>query len=104
MSLNGAVAGFVYIISPCDRITLSCAILIGVVGGALVVFSVLFIDHVLKIEDPVGAVSVHSVHGTLGTLAAGLFNMISCLFYDIVEGAGTGRIGDGKTFILEMGK
>jgi Amt family ammonium transporter len=54
---------------------------IGAVGGALVVLSVLFIDHVLKVDDPVGAVSVHGVCGAWGTLAAGLFNMDSGLFY-----------------------
>jgi Amt family ammonium transporter len=50
------------------------AILIGAIAGALVYFSVIFIDSVLKIDDPVGAVSVHGVCGAFGTLACGLFN------------------------------
>jgi Amt family ammonium transporter len=81
MALNGALAGLVSITAPCDGVTPLGAILIGAIGGCLVVLSVLFIDEVLKIDDPVGAVSVHGVCGAWGTLAAGLFNMDSGLFY-----------------------
>ena len=65
------------------------AAVIGAIGGALVVFSVIFIDRVLKIDDPVGAVSVHGVCGAWGTLSCGLFNMDSGLFY----GGGLGQLG-----------
>ena len=81
MALNGALAGLVSITAPCNGVTPIGAIIIGIVGGALVVFAVLFIDRVLKVDDPVGAVSVHGVCGAWGTLSVGLFNMESGLFY-----------------------
>ena len=74
MSLNGALAGLVGITAGCANVSPSSAIIIGAVSGVLVVFSVLFFDK-LRIDDPVGAVSVHGVCGAWGTLAAGLFNM-----------------------------
>ncbi len=89
MALNGALAGLVAITAPCDGVSPIGAIIIGTVGGVLVVLSVLFIDHVLKVDDPVGAVSVHGVCGAWGTLSAGLFNMESGLFY----GGGLGQLG-----------
>jgi Amt family ammonium transporter len=81
MALNGALAGLVGITAPCDGVSPIGALLIGAVAGVLVVFSVIFIDRVLKIDDPVGAVSVHGVCGAWGTLSAGLFNLDSGLFY-----------------------
>ncbi len=89
MALNGALAGLVSITAPCDGVSPLCAAVIGAIGGALVVFSVIFIDRVLKIDDPVGAVSVHGVCGAWGTLSCGLFNMDSGLFY----GGGLGQLG-----------
>ena len=74
MSLNGALAGLVGITAGCANVTPTSAIIIGAISGALVVFSVLFFDKI-RIDDPVGAVSVHGVCGAWGTLAAGLFNM-----------------------------
>jgi Amt family ammonium transporter len=74
MTLNGALAGLVGITAGCYTTTPIGALVIGVVAGILVVFSVVFIDRVLKIDDPVGAVSVHGVCGLWGTLACGLFN------------------------------
>ena len=71
-ALNGALAGLVAITAPCYNVGPGSALAIGAVGGALVVFSVLFFDK-LKIDDPVGAVSVHGVCGAWGTLATGLF-------------------------------
>ncbi len=73
MALNGALAGLVAITAPCANVSPLSAIIIGAVGGILVVLSVEFIDKVLHIDDPVGAVSVHGVCGAWGTLAAGLF-------------------------------
>lgn len=73
MALNGVLAGLVAITAPCADVSPASAAIIGAVAGVLVVLSVLFIDRVLKIDDPVGAVSVHAVNGVWGTLAAGLF-------------------------------
>jgi Amt family ammonium transporter len=81
MALNGALAGLVAITCPCDGVTPFGSIIIGAVAGALVVLSVMFFDHVLKVDDPVGAVSVHGVNGLWGTLSYGLFAMDGGLFY-----------------------
>lgn len=73
MALNGVLAGLVSITAPCIWVTVPGAIAIGAVGGVLVVLAVVFVDHTLKIDDPVGAISVHGVCGAWGTLAVGLF-------------------------------
>lgn len=72
MSLNGALAGLVSITAGCNDVLPLSAVIIGAAAGILVVFSVIMIDR-LKIDDPVGAISVHGVIGAWGTLAAGLF-------------------------------
>jgi Amt family ammonium transporter len=72
MTLNGGLAGLVAITAPCAFVSVPASFLIGIVAGILVVLSVLFFDRV-KIDDPVGAVSVHLVNGVWGTLALGLF-------------------------------
>jgi Amt family ammonium transporter len=72
MIINGILAGLVAITAPCAYVTLPVAALIGIIGGILVVFAVGFFDK-LKIDDPVGAISVHLVCGIWGTLAVGLF-------------------------------
>ena len=74
MSLNGALAGLVGITAGCANVSPTSSIIIGAIAGVLVVFSVLFFDKI-KVDDPVGAVSVHGVCGAWGTLAAGIFNM-----------------------------
>ena len=74
MALNGALAGLVSITAPCYTVTPMASIWIGLIGGILVVLSVIFIDKVLKVDDPVGAISVHGVCGAWGTLSCGLFN------------------------------
>jgi Amt family ammonium transporter len=74
MSLNGALAGLVGITAGCANVTPNSSIIIGLVAGVLVVFSVMFFDKI-KVDDPVGAVSVHGVCGAWGTLAAGIFNI-----------------------------
>ncbi len=74
MSLNGALAGLVGITAGCANVTPSSAVIIGMVAGILVVFAVLFFDRI-KVDDPVGAISVHGVCGAWGTLAAGIFNI-----------------------------
>lgn len=64
---------FLSLTAGCANVVPGSAIVIGLVAGALVVFSVLFFDR-RQIDDPVGAISVHGVCGAWGTLAAGLFN------------------------------
>jgi Amt family ammonium transporter len=73
MTLNGALAGLVGITAGCANVTPLSSVIIGGIAGVLVLFSVLFFDKI-KIDDPVGAVSVHGVCGAWGTLAAGLFD------------------------------
>ena len=72
MTLNGALSGLVGITAGCAYVSPFWSIVIGVVSGILVVFSVGFFDR-LKIDDPVGAISVHGVCGIWGTMAVGLF-------------------------------
>jgi Amt family ammonium transporter len=74
MSLNGALAGLVAITAPCANVTPFSAVIIGAIAGIIVVLSVFFFDKI-KVDDPVGAISVHGVNGAWGTLAAGLFNI-----------------------------
>ncbi|MDR1899079.1 MAG: ammonium transporter, partial [Treponema sp.] len=69
MTLNGLLAGLVGITAPCAVVSPGASIAIGLIAGVLVVLSVEFIDKVLKVDDPVGAVSVHCVCGIFGTLA-----------------------------------
>lgn len=72
MILNGCLAGLVAITAPCAWVSVNSSIVIGLIAGALVVFAVLFFDKV-KLDDPVGALSVHLVNGIFGTLAVGLW-------------------------------
>jgi Amt family ammonium transporter len=73
MSLNGALAGLVGITAGCANVSPTASIIIGAVAGVIVVMSVLFFEKI-RVDDPVGAVSVHGVNGAWGTLAAGIFN------------------------------
>ncbi|MGE9293479.1 MAG: ammonium transporter, partial [Puniceicoccales bacterium] len=84
MTLNGALAGLVGITAPCASVSTSSAVIIGLVAGILVVLSCLFFERVLKIDDPVGAISVHGVCGAWGTLAVGLFGQqaIDVMYWD----------------------
>jgi ammonium transporter, Amt family len=72
MMANGALAGLVAITAPCAFVTAPSAVLIGAVAGGLVCAAVFFIDGKLRIDDPVGAISVHGVNGLWGILALGL--------------------------------
>jgi Amt family ammonium transporter len=74
MTLNGVLAGLVAITAGCDVVTPGGAIVIGFIAGVLVVFSVEFFDKIAKIDDPVGAISVHGVCGAFGTLMVGFFS------------------------------
>ncbi len=80
MALNGALAGLVGITAGCDGVSIMGSVIIGFIAGTIVVFSVMFFDKI-KIDDPVGALSVHLVNGIWGTLAVGLFNTESGLLY-----------------------
>ncbi|MAG87709.1 MAG: ammonium transporter, partial [Zunongwangia sp.] len=73
MTLNGALAGLVGITAGCAAVDPMGAFIIGIISGIVVVFSIEFIDKVLKIDDPVGAISVHGVVGAVGTLLVGVF-------------------------------
>lgn len=73
MCLNASLAGLVAITAPCDVTDCVGAAIIGAVAGLLVVFGVWFVDNVLHVDDPVGAVAVHMFNGIWGTIAVGLF-------------------------------
>lgn len=88
MVINGILAGLVGITAGCAGVSFLGAIIIGLIAGIIVVFSVGFFDSI-KIDDPVGATSVHLVCGIWGTLAVGLFDLESGLFY----GGGIGQLG-----------
>ena len=79
MALNGVLAGLVGITAGADQMAIWEAVVIGAVAGALVYFAVVFVDQTLKIDDPVGAISVHLVCGIWGTLAVGLFGGLAGL-------------------------
>jgi Amt family ammonium transporter len=86
MIINGTLAGLVAITAGCSVVGVGSSLVIGSVAGVLVVYAVLFFDKV-KLDDPVGALSVHLVNGVFGTLAVGLFAADGGLFF----GGGFGR-------------
>ncbi|MBO5032262.1 MAG: ammonium transporter [Lachnospiraceae bacterium] len=73
MTCNGSLAGLVAITAGCDVVSSYEAILIGLIAGIVVVFAIEFIDRVIKVDDPVGAIGVHGVCGALGTILTGVF-------------------------------
>ena len=81
MTLNGSLAGLVAITAGCDAVTPVGAFFIGLIAAFVVVFGIEFIDKVLKIDDPVGAIGVHGLCGATGTLLTGLFAVDGGLFY-----------------------
>ncbi len=86
MCLNASLAGLVGITASCDVTDCAGAIAVGVVSGLLVVFGVWFLDYVLHIDDPVGAVAVHCLNGIWGTIAVGLFATVSAPENDTLVG------------------
>ena len=88
MTINGCLGGLVAITAPCAVVNVPGAAIIGFVAGWLVVLSVMFFDRV-RIDDPVGALSVHLVNGIFGTLCVGLFAQEQYL---------PGRVGNGLFF------
>ncbi len=93
MCLNASLAGLVAITAPCDVTDAFGAAAIGAVAGLLVVFGVWLLDHVFRIDDPVGAVAVHCMNGIWGTLAVGLFATDTAPGYSIANASGETLIG-----------
>jgi Amt family ammonium transporter len=104
MIANGFLAGLVAITAPCGFVNSVSAVIIGLIAGILLCVSVFFVERVLKIDDPVGAISVHGANGAWGLLALGLFadgtygdglngveKTVRGLFY-----------GDGSQFIAQV--
>ena len=105
MCLNASLAGLVAITAPCDVTDAFGAIVIGAVAGLLVVFGVWILDHVLHIDDPVGAVAVHCMNGIWGTLAVGLFATDAAPGYSIANASGetlTGLFYGGGFELLKL--
>lgn len=105
MCLNASLAGLVAITAPCDVTDAFGAVVIGVVAGFLVVFGVWLLDHVLRIDDPVGAVAVHCMNGIWGTLAVGLFATDTAPGYSIANASGetlTGLFYGGGFELLKL--
>ena len=80
-ALNGALAGLVAITAGCDAVSDIGATVIGALAGVVLVYSVTFFDRFIRVDDPVGAISVHGVNGIFGTLMVGLFAVDGGLFY-----------------------
>ncbi|EOS41389.1 ammonium transporter [Lachnospiraceae bacterium] len=105
MCLNASLAGLVAITAPCDVTDAFGAVVIGAVAGLLVVFGVWLLDHVLRIDDPVGAVAVHCMNGIWGTLAVGLFATDTAPGYSIANASGetlTGLFYGGGFELLKL--
>ena len=81
MTLNGSLAGLVAITAGCDQIDMTGALFVGLAAGFVVVFGIEFVDKILKVDDPVGAVGVHGMCGALGTILTGVFSVSDgCLY------------------------
>jgi ammonium transporter, Amt family len=100
MVLNGSLAGLVGITAGADVVSVMSAIIIGLIAGGLVVVAVVFIDSVLKIDDPVGAISVHLVCGIWGTLAVGIFSPDHSFFTQLLGVVAYGLVACPSAFIL----
>jgi len=99
MVLNGALAGLVGITAGADVVSPLSAIVIGGIAGVIVVFSVLGFDRV-RLDDPVGATSVHLVCGVWGTLAVGLFSSDVSFLDQLIGVAGVGAFCFASAFVL----
>jgi Amt family ammonium transporter len=104
MTLNGLLAGLVGITASCAVVSPGASIAIGLIAGILVVLSVEFIDKILKVDDPVGAVSVHCSCGIFGTLAVGIWaNAPEEGILGILHGGGFTQMGRQLVGILAVG-
>ena len=99
MTLNGALAGLVAITAGCAAVSPLGAFIIGIIGGVVVVFSIDTIDKKFKIDDPVGAISVHGVCGAIGTLLVGVFAIDGGLLY----GGGFAQLGVQAIGVISIG-
>jgi Amt family ammonium transporter len=102
MTANGMLAGLVAITAPCAFVTPIGAAIIGIVAGVLVVGGIVFVERYLKVDDPVGAVSVHGLNGLWGIIAVGLladgsygegFNGVAGTVRGLFYGGGWGQLG-----------
>jgi len=89
MTLNGALAGLVAITAGCDAVSPLGAFCIGIIAAFVIVFGIEFVDKVLKIDDPVGAIGVHGLAGAAGTILTGVFALDGGLVY----GGGLAMVG-----------
>jgi Amt family ammonium transporter len=96
MLANGMLAGLVAITAPCAFVTAPSAVFIGLIAGLLVCWAVVFFEKTLKLDDPVGAISVHGVNGLFGVLAVGIFS-------DGTYGAGLNGVASNVTGLLYGG-
>jgi Amt family ammonium transporter len=104
MTLNGLLAGLVGITASCAVVSPGASIIIGLIAGVLVVLSVEFIDKVLRVDDPVGAVSVHCVCGIFGTIAVGIWaNAPEDGIVGLLHGGGFAQLGVQFIGILAVG-
>jgi Amt family ammonium transporter len=104
MTLNGLLAGLVGITAPCAVVSPGASIVIGFIAGILVVLSVEFIDKILKVDDPVGAASVHLVCGIFGTLAVGIWaNAPEDGVLGLLHGGGLTQLGIQGLGVLAVG-
>jgi Amt family ammonium transporter len=103
MTLNGCLAGLVAITAPAYFTNPLCSAIIGAISGVTVVLSVLMIDR-LRIDDPVGAISVHLVHGIFGTICVGLFTTSDLSSTAITGGPTAGLFfgGGSKQLIAQL--
>ena len=92
MVLNGILAGLVGITAGADQMGVNSSIIIGLIGGGLIVFAVVFFDKI-KVDDPVGAISVHLVGGIWGTLAVGIFGDLASVSQFISQLIGVAAVG-----------
>lgn len=81
MTLNGILAGLVSITAGCDFVSPVGACIIGILAGVVLVHAIEFVDKILKVDDPVGAIGAHGFCGILGTICTGLFSVEKGLFY-----------------------
>ena len=103
MTLNGVLAGLVAITAPCAVVSPGAAVAIGLLSGVIVVLSVEFIDKGLKVDDPVGAVSVHMVNGVFGTLAVGIWGNVDGVAVGLLHGGGFHQLGVQALGVVSVG-
>ena len=99
-TLNGALAGLVSITAGCGNMTPEGGVLAGLIGGVIVVFSIEFIEKKLKIDDAIGAASVHGVAGAWGTLVIGLWGVDGDTGIGLFNGGGASQLGSQAIGVL----